>query len=557
MKPLTHTRLAANAYRTLGLSASAGQSAVDDAARRMRIWSDPRLIPPTPWDLPWLGPLARGRTEIEQAVARLSDPASRVEERVLWYLGAAPPGAGPGGPGPEAEGPRTDGPLPAHHDAAVAMLHRACASDPDAADVGTWRPVVEAFGALAGSESFAAWLSRVEGEGDFEKRASSAEVAAAARSAPPALAAALASRARAAPDRDDADACAAVVSLLRSTAARDGTAAVVRDLLDCLEDVLDARCGALDDELRDKLRTIASAPAGFYAANYAATVAAARTFNASIQPVLGRLHETLGGRAGETDEAGEAGDPKAVGPASGEDADRLLRMRSRCAGVLALVGLGWEWSGRFVTAEETLQAALVLAEGSRAEASIRKDLERVAPLAEGERLGRRYWGPGVAEFRYAYPSTGIATLGAGAAAGKAEYAPTTAPCAARPPARAAPGGARKRIGFAVAIFAAFTLLRILAANWDSNSRTDVDIERRSRNAVADFERQFRRMQPPTTGPAGWEPFSTSLPESVTEHWLMSPPDGSGDEVKVPTTLPHDPPAPGRFPDDFGETSREP
>src|SRR5215212_1276920 len=91
MQPLTLASLAANAYRTLGLSASAGQAAIDGAARRMRIWPDPSRIPPTPWDLPELGPLSRFRSDIEQAVARLHDPASRAAQRLLWYAGSSPP----------------------------------------------------------------------------------------------------------------------------------------------------------------------------------------------------------------------------------------------------------------------------------------------------------------------------------------------------------------------------------------------------------------------------------------------------------------------------------
>src|SRR6478736_4522454 len=91
MQPLTRQRLAANAYRTLGLSASADQAAVDGAARRMRIWPDPSRIPPTPWDLPWFEPVARAKDQIEQAVAQLGNPDPRVEEQLLWYLGTAPP----------------------------------------------------------------------------------------------------------------------------------------------------------------------------------------------------------------------------------------------------------------------------------------------------------------------------------------------------------------------------------------------------------------------------------------------------------------------------------
>ena len=56
---LTSQALASNAFRVLGLSGEATQADIDAAARRMRIWNDPAAIPPTPWDTPMLGPLAR------------------------------------------------------------------------------------------------------------------------------------------------------------------------------------------------------------------------------------------------------------------------------------------------------------------------------------------------------------------------------------------------------------------------------------------------------------------------------------------------------------------
>jgi hypothetical protein len=85
MGVLTAQRMAASAYRTLGLPASATQAQIDAAARRLRIWADPKTVPPTPWDTPWLGPVRRSRNDIEQALSALNEPATRVEERLLWF----------------------------------------------------------------------------------------------------------------------------------------------------------------------------------------------------------------------------------------------------------------------------------------------------------------------------------------------------------------------------------------------------------------------------------------------------------------------------------------
>jgi hypothetical protein len=85
MQALSQESLAGNAFRVLGLPASAGQAEIDSAARRMRIWTNPAQVPPTPWDLPWLGPLPRSRPDIEFALARLADPVSRINQRLFWF----------------------------------------------------------------------------------------------------------------------------------------------------------------------------------------------------------------------------------------------------------------------------------------------------------------------------------------------------------------------------------------------------------------------------------------------------------------------------------------
>src|SRR6266496_231524 len=91
MQAAAADRITHNAFRVLGLCATASQACIDQSARKMRIWSDPRRIPPTPWDLNWLGPLSRSKNDVEQAVALLSDPVTRVGERLFWFHREAPP----------------------------------------------------------------------------------------------------------------------------------------------------------------------------------------------------------------------------------------------------------------------------------------------------------------------------------------------------------------------------------------------------------------------------------------------------------------------------------
>jgi hypothetical protein len=69
--------------------------------------------------------------------------------------------------------------------------------------------------------------------------------------------------------------------------------------------------------------------------------------------------------------------------------DRLARTKSRCASVLELLALGWEWSSQFVNSEQTLDRALELARSTPVESTILKALDRVRPLAGRERASDR------------------------------------------------------------------------------------------------------------------------------------------------------------------------
>jgi len=356
MVPLTQQTLATNAYRTLGISASSNQSAIEGAARRLRIWPNPEMIPPTPWDLPWLGPLPRSRNDIEQAVSRLAQPESRLEERLLWYHVGRPP-AGP------ADGMEPVSPAqPDRHAAALAALHGAWIGDPEVADSARWRQLMGKLADLSASPEFTDWLMQVEVAGDFDKRASRDEAAAVARSLPAALAFALIPKAQAAIDRGNIGRGTELLAVIRSAGSGGDVHEAVRALLDRIEDTLAVKCREMDAELRAKLRTNHQAPEGYYPANRAASTWAMLFYGRWIQGPLKGLCEL-----------------------AADDRDRLTRVRSKCGEELALLALGWEWSGYFARAEATLLEALALAAGSTAEADIRTALDRCRPKAAYER----------------------------------------------------------------------------------------------------------------------------------------------------------------------------
>ena len=321
MQPLTLKKLAANAYRTLGISAAADQSAIENAARRMRIWPDPARIPPTRWDLPWLGALDRSRMAIEQSVSRLNEPVSRLEERLSWYHITQPP---------RGELFEIDQNLTSmdvavsmgeQHAAAVTALHVAGAIDPAATDVSRWKNVFQRIQFVVKSADTIGWLTQVEEDGEFEKRASTAEITTAVEGLPAALAAGLIPRIQSALDRNDTKGATELIALFSDDGPIGELAITVRGLLDHLEDDINVQCNEADHALRNVLRTSRS-PREFYAANFGFTSVAANTYKSSIGPALARL--------------------SAIAP---NDAQRILRVRSICGQLHELIALGWSGRG--------------------------------------------------------------------------------------------------------------------------------------------------------------------------------------------------------------------
>src|SRR5271165_6743016 len=78
-------RLAKNAYRVLGLSASATLSEIHRAAGTMRRAASLGLAETTEADMPALGEIPRTEADIRTAVGRLENPVQRVSDRLFWF----------------------------------------------------------------------------------------------------------------------------------------------------------------------------------------------------------------------------------------------------------------------------------------------------------------------------------------------------------------------------------------------------------------------------------------------------------------------------------------
>jgi hypothetical protein len=348
MHLLTSERLAANAYRTLGLSASASQAEVNQAARRLRIWPDAQSVPPTPWDCEWLGPVRRSKIDIEQALSRINEPASRVQERLLWFHGRDSDqwdSAIALGRTLQSLASATD-PI-SKHDFALARLCVTFNQDPGFLAIDRWRRVLTYLDELAESDDYLAQAIQIESDGDFEKRAALEEVATSIKAFPLTLASSIAAKAEAALEDDDVTAATRMLVLLR-TAAPGSAAACESRIADRLEDLIVRRCNDVHQDL-DKIggKNVTTTQ------GQAICGGRARFYNESIDPLLTQLHDVAGPRS-----------------------DRAYRARTAMARAMGHMGQCWAICGRMQIAEQTLEAALVLGQGTPVEQAIRENLLR-------------------------------------------------------------------------------------------------------------------------------------------------------------------------------------
>jgi len=198
--------------------------------------------------------------------------------------------------------------------------------------------------------------------GNFDKRASAAEIEEASRSLPGIIVAALAPRLKSALDQQDEARSAEILSLLNASGSSTEAAGVVDDLLGSLEDTLDTHCRRMEADLRERLATNHDSPHTFYVRNREASEDAEAFYKASIAPVLEKIRAIAANRLGV-----------------------IARAQGQCSQALTLLALGWEWTARFMQAEKALQAALELADGLAARSKIQRELDRMRPLAEQQR----------------------------------------------------------------------------------------------------------------------------------------------------------------------------
>ena len=226
-----------SAFRVLGLPAAASQREVFDAAASVRLALKLGVRKRFDGDLEWLGEVARGESEIRDAVGRLSEPAQRARERLFWFHGRAPGLLAPtvaelmravdallygaaesrrasgGGHDASGNGRGAEGSDATPHDAATygAALHDAAllalaglaCLDPLLCEEGAWARALGLWARLCEGEEFWSLLVAADLKGEYEPALTFGEAARLRAEAPRLISQYVARHARDAARRDD------------------------------------------------------------------------------------------------------------------------------------------------------------------------------------------------------------------------------------------------------------------------------------------------------------------------------------------------------------------
>lgn len=162
-----------NAYRILGLTASASHNQVVESAAAHRRANKIGRIKEADWDLPWFGTVPRTNSDIQNAESRLSDPETRLTERFFWLH--APALDCQTVPELCREWLSSGQPW-SSHDVAVLRTISASLVDPRFTNEGIWTEVLESWSVVANTDDYWLLLMDTDVDGQFEPEISPSEI---------------------------------------------------------------------------------------------------------------------------------------------------------------------------------------------------------------------------------------------------------------------------------------------------------------------------------------------------------------------------------------------
>jgi rhodanese-related sulfurtransferase len=170
---------ARSAFRVLGLSASATQAEVFEAAEALRLSARLGVEKRFESDLAWLGPVSRTESDLRDALGRLADPPRRAAERLFWFHAApaTPHPAPPDGLRRAADRLLARGGPAARHDAALFLLAALHTLDPRFEERAAWAEAFRLWRAEVDAEEFWSLLVAADLKGEYEQALTFAEAA--------------------------------------------------------------------------------------------------------------------------------------------------------------------------------------------------------------------------------------------------------------------------------------------------------------------------------------------------------------------------------------------
>jgi hypothetical protein len=240
--------LARNAFRALGLAATASQREVFDAASSVRLALKLGVQKTFESDSPWLAKVSRTESDVRDALGRLSEPAGRAFERVFWFHAGAKtePASNVAELRATVDALLSDSAPAALHDAALLALAGLLRLDPTLEDADAWAFVLKLWRETVEREEFWSQLVAADLNGDYEQSVTFGEVRQLRLRTPRLVSAPVAEYAKGETLRGNLRACARAFAILRG----GGLPAALleeyeRDILGPAEDRLEEACNTV------------------------------------------------------------------------------------------------------------------------------------------------------------------------------------------------------------------------------------------------------------------------------------------------------------------------
>ena len=348
-----------NPYRVLRLSVNATISDIHKAAAGMRRVALLGTTGTTDADLPYLGEIHRAEPDIRAAVGRLENPAHRIADRLFWLHNSTVTVAS------ATTNPDADLRVPlkkaaSDHDEALQSLFGVLCSEHSQVNIGSWITALRGWHQALSSEEYWKLSSYLDQLGGFEPAASIAEFAALRVNAVSLAAESLLMSARQAAAQGDIGRLTTILNgLTESEDTGDWTIAARQEILaPAVTHVRDA-CGQNRKDFGSKVSRLHDAAEE----NIVPCRDVLSHYREHVEPALASLRLLL--------------------PNGSEEVELAREEVARC---LSQIAQDFTWADEFVVAEDLLNEALRLGEGTVAAVNIQRSLEEISGTAASQRL---------------------------------------------------------------------------------------------------------------------------------------------------------------------------